>query len=245
MLNPSGVAGSDCERVAGWMVGAAGQRRFESRVHGGRPLVGLAVPGRPAPIGERCCRRCSLLAVGVGSFAYHGPQPGWAAIAHDGSVAGWSSSVRRHRPSVDWLGGPRGRSIGAVRAAAAWLLPALVVYTAGTTGAWLCHPDALLAAPRRLAPVERGVSLEPPRCSAAGSAHFEDAFHAGGAVAGQGAVDPVAALAQRPGCGGRLRRARPRAAAPVCRRSAGRGSPCPRCAGRRGHRRRRPRSGTG
>ena len=79
----------------------------------------------------------ALVAVGAGSFAFHGPQPTWAGFAHDwplvavGAVyaAGLVLSVRRHRWS-------------------AWAAPSgfrlvLAAYAAGRTGSPLCRPDSL------------------------------------------------------------------------------------------------------
>ena len=79
----------------------------------------------------------ALVAVGAGSFAYHGPQPSWAELAHDwpivaaGAVylAGLARSARRKRWS-------------------AWATPAgvfalgLAAYAAGRSGSPLCRPDS-------------------------------------------------------------------------------------------------------
>ena len=80
----------------------------------------------------------ALVAVGAGSFAFHGPQPSWAQIAHDWPIVavgavyatGLVLSVRRQRCS-------------------AWAVPAgvfalgLAAYAAGRTGSPLCRPDSL------------------------------------------------------------------------------------------------------
>ena len=80
----------------------------------------------------------ALVAVGAGSFAYHGPQPSWAELAHDvpivalGAVCvvGLVLSWRRQRLS-------------------AWAVPAgvfalaLAAYAAGRSGSPLCRPDSL------------------------------------------------------------------------------------------------------
>jgi hypothetical protein len=80
----------------------------------------------------------ALVAVGAGSFAYHGPQPSWAELAHDWSIvaagavyaAGLARSGRRQRWS-------------------AWAAPAVVfalgltAYVAGRSGSPLCRPDSL------------------------------------------------------------------------------------------------------
>jgi len=77
----------------------------------------------------------ALVAVGAGSFAYHGPQPSWVGPAHDwpivaaGAVyaAGLARSGRRQRRS-------------------GWATPAgvfalgLAAYAAGRSGSPLCRP---------------------------------------------------------------------------------------------------------
>ncbi len=80
----------------------------------------------------------ALVAVGAGSFAFHGPQPSWAGLAHDWPIVavgavyavGLALSARRHR----WSG---------------WAAPVgvfalgLAAYAAGRTGSPLCRPDSL------------------------------------------------------------------------------------------------------
>ncbi|MCT7661909.1 hypothetical protein [Mycobacterium deserti] len=80
----------------------------------------------------------ALVGVGVGSFAYHGPQPSWAGLAHDLPiavlaavwVAGLAITWRRHVRS-------------------AWVAPLLIcalglaAYVAGRSGSSLCRPDSL------------------------------------------------------------------------------------------------------
>jgi hypothetical protein len=80
----------------------------------------------------------ALVAVGAGSFAYHGPQPSWAATAHDwpivavGAVylAGLVQSGRRQQWSA-WL-----------RPAAVFAL-GLAAYALGRSASPLCRPDSL------------------------------------------------------------------------------------------------------
>lgn len=79
-----------------------------------------------------------LLAVGAGSFAYHGPQPSWADLAHDWPivaagavyVVGLARSGRQQRRRI-W-----------VPAAGVFAL-GLAAYAAGRTGSPLCRPDSL------------------------------------------------------------------------------------------------------
>lgn len=79
-----------------------------------------------------------LVAVGVGSFVYHGPQPSWAQLAHDlpivaiGAVCavGLVQGLRRRRWSM-WAW------------AAVVFAVALASYAAGRSGSPLCRPDSL------------------------------------------------------------------------------------------------------
>ncbi|MFI5508345.1 hypothetical protein ACIA48_12810 [Mycobacterium sp. NPDC051804] len=78
-----------------------------------------------------------LVAVGLGSFVFHGPQPSWAGPAHDWPIIALAAVV------VAGL-------IVSVRAqwrlwttAAAIFALALLAYAAGRTGSPLCQPDSL------------------------------------------------------------------------------------------------------
>ncbi|BBZ61676.1 hypothetical protein [Mycolicibacterium monacense] len=79
-----------------------------------------------------------LVAVGVGSFAFHGPQPSWAKPAHDLPIiaAGvvYAAVLARSRR-------PRWRSVWAP--AAGVFAVGLAAYAAGRSGSPLCRPDSL------------------------------------------------------------------------------------------------------
>lgn len=127
---------SDCERMAGdglvqpvlaitsLAYAAAGIAVLYSAIRG-RAL--LAAAGGAA-----------LVAVGFGSFVYHGPQPPWAGPAHDWPivavgavcVVGLVRSVRGQRRS-EWI------------AAAGVFALGLAAYAAGRSGSPLCRPDSL------------------------------------------------------------------------------------------------------
>jgi hypothetical protein len=127
---------SDCERI---VVGALAQPVLAvtslAYVAAGVAVLFWAVRVR-APLAGAAA--IALVAVGAGSFAYHGPQPSWAKFAHDwpivatGAVyaAGLARSGRRHRWS-------------------AWATPSgvlalgLAAYAAGRSGSPLCQPDSL------------------------------------------------------------------------------------------------------
>jgi hypothetical protein len=133
---PANFGQSDCERI---VVGALAQPVLAATslayVAAGMAVVSWAVRIRSPMAGAA---GVALVAVGAGSFAYHGPQPSWAKLAHDwpivatGAVyaAGLARSGRRQRWS-------------------AWAAPAgvfalgLAAYAAGRSGSPLCRPDSL------------------------------------------------------------------------------------------------------
>jgi hypothetical protein len=80
----------------------------------------------------------ALIAVGAGSFAFHGPQPSWAGVAHDWPivavaavyVTGFARSWRSQKRSV-WAVATGLFALG------------LVAYAAGRSGSPLCRPDSI------------------------------------------------------------------------------------------------------
>jgi hypothetical protein len=133
---PASFGHTDCERIVGAALAqpvlavtslayvAAGVAVLSWAVRVRAPLAGAA--------------GVALVAVGAGSFAYHGPQPSWAEPAHDWSIvalgavyaAGLAWSWRQQRWS-------------------AWAAPAgvfalgLAAYVAGRSGSPLCRPDSV------------------------------------------------------------------------------------------------------
>jgi hypothetical protein len=88
----------------------------------------------------------ALVANGVGSFAYHGPQPSWAELAHDGPIVAVLAllTVNEVARAVDQgerppVGPDRGRRAG--RVAVATGLAALAAYGLGRTGSPACRPE--------------------------------------------------------------------------------------------------------
>jgi hypothetical protein len=133
---PASFGHTDCERIVG---GALAQPVLAvtslAYVVVGMAVLFWAVRVRGSLAG---IAGATLVAVGAGSFAYHGPQPSWAGLIHDGPIvvvgmvyaAGLVLSARRQKWS-------------------AWMAPlgvfvvALAAYAAGRTGSPLCRPDSL------------------------------------------------------------------------------------------------------
>lgn len=130
---PTMLGTSDCERIVD---GALAQPVLTvtslAYVAAGLAVLGLAARRR-APLAA--VAGATVVAVGVGSVAYHGPQPSWAGAAHDWPIValavvyavGLIVSARRST----WL------------AAAGVMAVALAAYAAGRTGSPLCRPDSL------------------------------------------------------------------------------------------------------
>jgi hypothetical protein len=141
------MGGADCEGLgAGWLAQPANALSSLAYVAAGAGLLWRnrrADSRGPALLAGAC----GLIAVGIGSVAYHGPQPAWAALAHDGTIA-WLAVAVAGR-AITLLRGPMGGRAGlgvlasAWRPAARWVLPASAAYLAGRTGSPFCHPASL------------------------------------------------------------------------------------------------------
>jgi hypothetical protein len=133
---PASFGHSDCERI----VGGALAQPVLAVTSLAYVAVGVAVlcwAGRVrAPLAGAA--GVALVAVGVGSFAYHGPQPSWAELAHDwpivAAAAVYAVGLAR--------GGRRPRWSGWATAAGVFAL-GLVAYAAGRSGSPQCRPDSL------------------------------------------------------------------------------------------------------
>jgi len=86
------LGGSDCERLgSGWLAQPANAISSLAYLAAGVWLLWRATrPGSARAM--LVAAGAATVAVGVGSVAYHGPQPGWARTLHDGSVV-WLALV--------------------------------------------------------------------------------------------------------------------------------------------------------
>jgi hypothetical protein len=136
MTAPASFGHSDCERIVD---GALAQPVLAvtslAYVVAGMAVLCWAIRLR-APLAGAA--GVALIAVGIGSFLFHGPQPSWAAIAHDLPIyaagalyaAGFIRSRRRQWRSV-WAPALGVFALG------------LAAYAAGRSGSPLCRPDSL------------------------------------------------------------------------------------------------------
>ncbi len=137
LLTASATFGhSDCERIAG---AALAQPVLAvtslAYVAAGLAVLCWAVRVR-APLAGAA--GVALVAVGAGSFAYHGPQPSWAELAHDWPIVALGGVY-----AVGLATGRRGQWRSAWVTAAGVFALAVAAYAAGRTGSPLCRPDSL------------------------------------------------------------------------------------------------------
>ena len=139
------LGGADCERIrTGWLAQPANGVSSLAYVGVGLWLLWRArSPG--AGRGVLLAAGAAMVGVGIGSFAYHGPQPGWAHAAHDASIV--ALVVTLVADHVWLLVRARPQNTGVLlrswKAAAPWIAAALLAYWAGRTASSLCRPGAL------------------------------------------------------------------------------------------------------
>jgi hypothetical protein len=141
------LGGADCERIgAGWLAQPVNTVSSLGYVVVGGWLLRRAAEHR-SERGLLVTTGTAIAGVGLGSVAYHGPQPAWAAPVHDGSVAGLALVLAGN---AIWLAA-RGRRRRATRmiarnwwTAGALGTVALAAYAAGRTGSPLCRPDSIV-----------------------------------------------------------------------------------------------------
>ncbi len=133
---PPGFGQSDCERIAGEAL-AQPVLAVTSLAYVAAGLVVLcwAVCGR-SPLASGAA--VVLVAIGIGSFAYHGPAPSWAKPAHDLPI------IAAGVVYVALLARGRRRQWRSIWAPAAGLFAVgLIAYAAGRSGSPMCRPDSL------------------------------------------------------------------------------------------------------
>ena len=129
------IGGSDCESIAdAFLAQPVLALTSVKYVAAGVAAVYWSLRGRGLLAGAT---GAALIAVGFGSFVYHGPQPPWAGPVHD-----WPIVVLAAVCVVAVIRGARERKT-VVLAAAGVLALGLAAYTAGRTGSPLCRPHSM------------------------------------------------------------------------------------------------------
>lgn len=82
------MGGSDCERIGqGLLAQPANTVSSLAYVIAGALLLGRAFSGRSRPRVACFVYAVTVIGVGIGSVAFHGPMPAWGRFAHDFSIA--------------------------------------------------------------------------------------------------------------------------------------------------------------
>lgn len=138
------MAASDCERLrSGWLVQPANAVSCAAFFAAGSWLLIRAKnSGDPHSRRLLLIGTVALMAVGVGSVAYHGPQPRWADPAHSWSVNALALVVVVQAASL-LVGKATKGLLAAWKSASGWMLAGLIAYAAGRTGSRWCRPDTL------------------------------------------------------------------------------------------------------
>jgi hypothetical protein len=133
---------SDCERIGSGVltqpVNAVSSLAYVAAA------AAVLVPARETAGARRVvltAYAASLAAVGLGSLAYHGPQPAWAGRAHDASIGValmLALVVATMAPAAQRWRRPAGKLFGGL------VVLAALAYAAGRTGSPLCAPDSPL-----------------------------------------------------------------------------------------------------
>jgi hypothetical protein len=143
------LGASDCEQLgSGWLVQPVNALSSLAFVPAGGWVAaqarGLSGWRRWEALGVGV----ALVANGIGSFAYHGTQPSWAKVAHDGPIVAIvallaANEVGRRADHVE-VSGAEDRSRRAGRLALVTGAAALAAYGLGRTGSPACRPASLL-----------------------------------------------------------------------------------------------------
>jgi hypothetical protein len=133
---PASYGHSDCERMVGGVL-AQPVLAVTSLAY---VAVGLAVLSWAVRVKARLAGAAgiALVAVGAGSFAYHGPQPSWAELAHNWPIVAVGALY-----AVGLARSGRQKRWSAWAAPAGVFALALTAYVAGRSGSPLCRPDSL------------------------------------------------------------------------------------------------------
>lgn len=138
------LAASDCERLrAGWLAQPANAVSSVAFLAMGIWLLGVWRRGDGHRRGPLVAGGLAMIGAGLGSFAYHGPQPSWAGPAHDGAVVVLAVIVAAETIRLLARTSTRAVVAAAWRAALPWLGVAGLAYVAGSSRSTLCRPSSL------------------------------------------------------------------------------------------------------
>jgi hypothetical protein len=137
------LAEADCERLhSGWLAQPANAVSTLAFVMIGSWLL-LGSRRAGAGRGALIAGGVAMIGAGVGSLAYHGPQPGWADLLHGGSVVAMALLIAGRTIGLLVAAATRRVIISAWKSAIPWVALALAAYVAGRSGSPLCHPATI------------------------------------------------------------------------------------------------------
>ena len=141
------LGASDCEQIgSGWLAQPVNAVSSLAFVPAGLWVTSLASERQGWRRWDALGVGAALVANGVGSFAYHGTQPGWAQVAHDAPIVAIvallaANELGRRAQPVGSEPEARRRRTG--RVALATGAAALGAYALGRTGSPACRPESL------------------------------------------------------------------------------------------------------
>lgn len=138
-ISPGTLGLSDCEVHLGGLLGQP-MNTLSTVVFA---VVALWLLGRRERTWVTNGMALTLLALGLGSFLYHGPAPRGAVIAHDAGIVAAAGLVLAVSVSAMRSVGPRDAA-RAMAAALALLAFGWMLHALGRTGSVLCDPNAWL-----------------------------------------------------------------------------------------------------
>jgi hypothetical protein len=135
-----GLGASDCERITtGLLAQPTNAITSLGFVVAGAWLIARAISGTPRRM-EPLVFGASVVATGIGSALYHGPQPVHANVAHDASILVLLSQVVFYEGRDRLRGRPAEPK--SFRLAVASFGVAAVFFALGRTSSPLCDPDS-------------------------------------------------------------------------------------------------------
>ena len=138
------LAGSDCERLrSGWLAQPANTLSCAAFLAVGCWLLVRRRDGDHFAV--LISGAVAVIAGGVGSIVYHGPQPDWADAVHSSSVLGLAVVLIAQTIYLVGRGSSRA-VVPAWKAASGWMAAGLLAYALGRTRSSWCRPDTLLQA---------------------------------------------------------------------------------------------------
>jgi hypothetical protein len=141
LLTLAVLAGEDCERIRkSWLAQPANSVSSATfLIVGCWLLIRARKSEHPAAL---VTFAATMIGVGIGSIAYHGPQPGWADPVHHWAVLVLAAVFIAETIRLVAAHGMH-RVVSAWKRPVGWIAAALLAYVLGRTGSPWCRPGSL------------------------------------------------------------------------------------------------------